>query len=996
MTKKVVDVKSVVLAGAALGAGVTLAAVQQPNTVSAATISSEDQQRNLAQSQNKLQEVQTKYKQQKAFVTSAQTQTKVAENNVNVTKQNLSETSDKLNELNQQGNLAQTKAKINNQNQVVEQNKQTASQARQDVINQKQVVAQAKTNYTNKQTDLAKQQKITANAEQVAQKAQFKLDNEQKERLTNAYASAQKAVEQDNQDIAVTTSRNTANQKEIAALNKKLESATKLNNQTDQELSKAASINQQAQQAKNKQQAKVTKQQIEYDQIYGKQGKLANLRIKLDENVQYQNSVRLPYTLQELRDADDQSTDQNWAAIVKKSENAYHESQNQFKRENQDEDNELVNPKHLTLIQERQLSEYTMRIINNARQQLNLPVWTYGMNTQSLADDIAKDYDDHGRSNRQGHYVEGIVREANKHGLKINNNYIEDMYAFFAPLDKPITMTDAKRNLYDNLKGMLLGNVCNPGSNPEYHHANNFLEEDPATYALSLSNQKENDYDFVTTHFINVTSGQHAIAGGGTAYTGVADISKHNGGSWIKDPDADLEIRNEITQLEQKQGNQLAVLNQFKNQLSDLTNKAMNAELSYSSTKAQAVQIKANLVNFQTKLGKKQQELATGKKNLIDLKQKLLNDNNTLTEAKDKLEEFSAVQDKYVQDYQQKKAEYQKQKTVLDNLSKKMQQEKQSLEQMIEKQNKLISFTNEAEKAVQLSQNVLDKEEQHQEEIMTVQGQATKLQEQFDKQKAVFDQAKDLLKKEQSKLQKVAEDESNAKQNVEMMQKMQRVAEEQKEIKQNSHKMVNVKQQNKEKIKMQPITQAKKVNTRVIAPAQDHVKRPVLVIKPQLDHESKASNDAGEEDNRIVYLPIVNNNCNWTADSYNDQGQKDAVGIFTDSYWQILDQKKINGKYFYRILANVWVSADEVKKVASLSSKFNDEHQFLGIVQLINNLDQIPLLDANGNFTDKFIKPGTSWKVWAIKWIDGQEMIRLGTEKQWISIKYVKTFIKEN
>ena len=51
MTKKVVDVKSVVLAGAALGAGVTLAAVQQPNTVSAATISSEDQQRNLAQSQ---------------------------------------------------------------------------------------------------------------------------------------------------------------------------------------------------------------------------------------------------------------------------------------------------------------------------------------------------------------------------------------------------------------------------------------------------------------------------------------------------------------------------------------------------------------------------------------------------------------------------------------------------------------------------------------------------------------------------------------------------------------------------------------------------------------------------------------------------------------------------------------------------------------------------------------------------------------------------------
>ena len=64
----------------------------------------------------------------------------------------------------------------------------------------------------------------------------------------------------------------------------------------------------------------------------------------------------------------------------------------------------------------------------------------------------------------------------------------------------------------------------------------------------------------------------------------------------------------------------------------------------------------------------------------------------------------------------------------------------------------------------------------------------------------------------------------------------------------------------------------------------------------------------------------------------------------------------------------------------------------MSLLSLVDDEGLIPLLDQNGNFTGKFVDPGTAWKVWAIKWVDGQEMLRLGTENQWISIKYVKEF----
>lgn len=51
--------------------------------------------------------------------------------------------------------------------------------------------------------------------------------------------------------------------------------------------------------------------------------------------------------------------------------------------------------------------------------------------------------------------------------------------------------------------------------------------------------------------------------------------------------------------------------------------------------------------------------------------------------------------------------------------------------------------------------------------------------------------------------------------------------------------------------------------------------------------------------------------------------------------------------------------------------------------------DVINSNNTNGHFTGKFINPNTTWKVYAIKWINGQEMVRIGTEQQWISIKYI-------
>lgn len=120
-------------------------------------------------------------------------------------------------------------------------------------------------------------------------------------------------------------------------------------------------------------------------------------------------------------------------------------------------DNKMIDPDHLSASDQKDLAEFSLRLINGAREQLGLKPWIYSSGTQKLADDIAKEYQDNGRSIKdRDHYVAGIVRACKKNGLELDDNYVEDM-AGFSINKKKMPMAEMKRNVYFGLKQMIFG-----------------------------------------------------------------------------------------------------------------------------------------------------------------------------------------------------------------------------------------------------------------------------------------------------------------------------------------------------------------------------------------------------------------------------------------------------------------------------------------------------------------------------------------------------------
>lgn len=134
---------------------------------------------------------------------------------------------------------------------------------------------------------------------------------------------------------------------------------------------------------------------------------------------------------------------------------------NNFSRTSQSESKKdnltKINPAKLTKAQTKELGEYSVRLINDARKALGLKPWIYNANVEKLAQDIATEYttNKHGINNGD-HYVAGIVRACKKNGFNLNDNYVEDM-AGFATANKTMTMTEMKKNIYFGLKQMIFG-----------------------------------------------------------------------------------------------------------------------------------------------------------------------------------------------------------------------------------------------------------------------------------------------------------------------------------------------------------------------------------------------------------------------------------------------------------------------------------------------------------------------------------------------------------
>lgn len=174
-------------------------------------------------------------------------------------------------------------------------------------------------------------------------------------------------------------------------------------------------------------------------------------------NLYAQAAIRMPsgYTLSALLDAYKGSPSPEFVKASMEGMEI-----NNFSRivagESKDDD-KMIDPDHLSANDKKELAEFSLRVINSAREQLGLRPWVYSEGTQKLADDVAKEYQDHGHSIKDnGHYVAGIVRACKKNGLNLDDNYVEDL-AGFTINKKTMPMGEMKRDIYFGLKQMIFG-----------------------------------------------------------------------------------------------------------------------------------------------------------------------------------------------------------------------------------------------------------------------------------------------------------------------------------------------------------------------------------------------------------------------------------------------------------------------------------------------------------------------------------------------------------
>lgn len=129
--------------------------------------------------------------------------------------------------------------------------------------------------------------------------------------------------------------------------------------------------------------------------------------------------------------------------------------------ESKKDDQTKVNLSKLTKAQKKELSEYTLRLINQARSELDLPAWQYSTSAQTLANDIASEYTKGNWSiaDQHGHYVAGITKACKENGFSgplIEDNYVENMAGFLSSKNT-VTMTQIKKDIYFGLKQMIFG-----------------------------------------------------------------------------------------------------------------------------------------------------------------------------------------------------------------------------------------------------------------------------------------------------------------------------------------------------------------------------------------------------------------------------------------------------------------------------------------------------------------------------------------------------------
>ncbi|QNQ80206.1 SEC10/PgrA surface exclusion domain-containing protein [Lactobacillus sp. PV034] len=130
------------------------------------------------------------------------------------------------------------------------------------------------------------------------------------------------------------------------------------------------------------------------------------------------------------------------------------------------------------------------------------------------------------------------------------------------------------------------------------------------------------------------------------------------------------------------------------------------------------------------------------------------------------------------------------------------------------------------------------------------------------------------------------------------------------------------------------------------------------------------------------YIPVLKSHPTWKIALVDGNGNYTGQYLPTNTKWKVFAKKTINGQTYYRLGTDQqWIPANflQVKKTGVVKANPVKNHPTW----------KIALLNQNGEYTGKFVKPNTSWKVLDVEFINGRMMARIGNQAQWIPMDYV-------
>lgn len=197
---------------------------------------------------------------------------------------------------------------------------------------------------------------------------------------------------------------------------------------------------------------------------------------------------------------------------------SYNDSHSEGNRRINKHDRRVLDMKHLSGKNRRELAHFAIRIINSAREAMGMPDWTYTSNAERFAMDTAKYYTQDGAGNDDAdHDVHAILKAARKNGLRTDlGQAYEDESGFnVEPHARYQTMWHAKLMLRFNIEQMLFGgwtsrklqsdvyyhDLQDPKRYTEWDHANDLINRQQSEVGVAFSVRGD---DEVSVHILSV------------------------------------------------------------------------------------------------------------------------------------------------------------------------------------------------------------------------------------------------------------------------------------------------------------------------------------------------------------------------------------------------------------------------------------------------------------------------------------------------------------